>query len=60
MKTKLLRQLREEACIHYSSMLLREFALLLGWSHRQANKYIQAKRRNYILRRVAELKQKRK
>lgn len=36
MKTKLLRRLREEACIHYSSMLLREFALLLGWSHRQA------------------------
>lgn len=43
MKTKLLRRLREEACIHYSSMLLRKFALLLGWSHRQANKYIHAK-----------------
>ncbi len=60
MKTKLLRRLRGEARINYPSMLLREFALLLGWSHRQANKYIQAKRRNYILRRVAELKQKRK
>lgn len=60
MKTRLLKRLREEARIHYPSMLLREFALSLGWSCPQANKYIRTKQRIYIIRRVSELKQKRK
>lgn len=46
--------------MHCPSMLLREFALSLGWSYIQANKYIRTKQRIYILRRVAELKGKRK
>ena len=44
MKTRLLKRLREEARMHYT----------------QANKYIRTKQRIYILRRVAELKGKRK
>ncbi len=60
MKTKLLRRLRNEARINYPSMLLLEFALSLGWSYTEANEYIRAKRHSYILRRVAELKQKKK
>lgn len=60
MKTRLLKRLREEARMHYSPMFLREFALSLGWSYTQANKYIRTKQRVYILRRVAELKGKRK
>lgn len=60
MRTKLLRQLRGEARINYPSMLLREFALSIGWSYTEANEYVRAKRQRYILRRVAELKQKRK
>lgn len=60
MKTRLLKRLRQEARMHYSSMLLLEFALSLGWSYTQANKYICTKQRIYILRRVEELKQKRK
>lgn len=39
-------------------MFLREFALSLGWSYTQANKYIRTKQRIYILRRVVELKHK--
>ncbi len=60
MKTKLLRRLRDEARIEYSSPLLSEFAKLLGWSYRQTESYIKTEERLYILRRVAELKQKRK
>jgi hypothetical protein len=60
MKIRLLKRLREEARMHCPSMLLREFALSLGWSYIQANKYIRTKQRIYILRRVAELKGKRK
>ena len=52
--------MRQEARMHYPSMLLLEFALSLGWSYTQANKYIRTKQRIYILRRVEELKQKRK
>lgn len=46
--------------MHYSPMFLREFTLSLGWNYAQANKYIRTKQRTYILRRVAELKGKRK
>lgn len=60
MKTKLLRRLREEARIKHPYMLLLEFALSLGWSLAETDKYIREKRRRYILRRVAELKQKRR
>lgn len=61
MKTKLLRLLREEARIRYPYMsLFEEFALSLGWSLAESDKYIREKRRRYILRRVAELKQKRR
>lgn len=60
MKTRLLKRLREEARMHYSPMFLREFTLSLGWNYAQANKYIRTKQRTYILRRVAELKGKRK
>jgi hypothetical protein len=60
MKTKLLRRLREENRIKHPYMLLLEFALSLGWSLAESDKYIREKRRRYILRRVAELKQKRK
>ena len=58
MKTRLLKRLREEARMRYPSMLLREFALSLGYSYPQANKYICRKQRIYIFRRVAELKHK--
>ncbi len=61
MKTKLLRRLRKEARMEYPYMsLFEEFTLLLGWSLAESDKYIREKRRRYILRRVAALKQKRK
>lgn len=58
MKTKLLRRLRDEARIEYSSP--REFAKLLGWSYRQTERFIKKEERLYILRRVVELKQKKR
>lgn len=48
MKTRLLKRLREEARMHYSPMFLREFALSLGWSYTQANKYIRTKLREWL------------
>lgn len=60
MKTKLLKRLRREARTEYPCALLSAFAEFIGWSYNETRKYIQAKKRIYILRRVAELKQKRK
>lgn len=60
MKTKLLRRLRREARTEYPYALLSAFAEYVGWGYIQTRKYIQAEKRNYILRRVAELKQKKK
>jgi hypothetical protein len=60
MKIKLLRRLRDEARIEYSSPLISEFMKLLGWSYIQAERFIKKEERLYILRRVAELKQKKR
>lgn len=61
MRVKLLRRLRKEARMKYPYMsLFEEFTLSLGWSLAESDKYIREKRRRYILRRVAALKQKRK
>lgn len=60
MKTKLLKRLRREARDRYPAMPLRRFALLVGWNHEEVNRWVRTERTNYILRRVRELKQKRK
>lgn len=60
MKTKLLKRLRREARVNYPYALLSAFAELVGWDYTQTRRFIQAEKRTYILRRVAELKQKRK
>lgn len=60
MKTKLLKRLRREVRVNYPYALLSAFAELVGWNYIQINRYIREEKRNYILRRVAELKQKRK
>lgn len=60
MKTKLLRRLRREARTEYPYALLSAFAEYVGWDYNKTRRYIQAGKREYILRRVAELKQKRR
>lgn len=60
MKTKLLKRLRAEARDRYPAMPLRRFMLLYGLDYGIAIEYYKKERANYILRRVAELKQKRK
>lgn len=60
MKTKLLRRLRREAHTEYPYALLSAVAEYVGWDYIKTRRYIQTGKREYILRRVAELKQKRK
>lgn len=60
MKTRLLKRLRREARTEYPYALLSAFAEYVGWSYNKTRKHIQAKKRDYILCRVAELKGKRK
>lgn len=60
MKTRLLKQLRREAQKRYSGAIWVEFAESIGMDYAQTREYIHSKKRIYILRRVAELKQKRK
>lgn len=60
MKTKLLRRLRKEALTECPCEELQAYAEYVGWSYNKTRRRIQAKKRDYILRRVAELKRKRK
>lgn len=59
MKTKLLRRLRKEALTECPCEELQAFAEYVGWSHDKTRRRIQAKKMNYILRRIAELKRRR-
>jgi hypothetical protein len=60
MKTKLLRRLRKETLTECPCEELQAYAEYVGWSYNKTRRRIQAKKRDYILRRVAELKRRRK
>lgn len=60
MKTRLLKRLRREARTEYPYALLSAFAEHVGWDYGKTRRYIQAKKRDFILRRAAELKEKKK
>lgn len=58
MKTRLLKRLRREARKEFPDNIILMLALCKGYFG--ALKFVNEEMRNYILRRVAELKQKRK
>lgn len=60
MKTKLLKQLRREASKDYPYDLITVVAEMAGRDYTGIIKFVQEEKRNYILRRVAELKRKRR
>lgn len=60
MKTRLLKRLRQEARREYVHDYLIDFVKLLYMAGDELAIWIMKERRNYILRRVADLKQKRK
>lgn len=60
MKTRLLKRLRREASVDYPYELIIAVAEMAGKDYTGAIKFAREEKRNFILRRVAELKRKRK